>query len=116
MKALITFAACITLAVASTANAKTYGSRVYVPVGCGKVIKLVYKPRAVCIFGKTERIVWTSYGGSQALGRLPNDRYCGHACTVTLFRIRRACGRRIYTRLGIEQGDLFKLRAPRRCS
>jgi hypothetical protein len=108
---LVSIAAAI-VALPALAHGTAGDSRIYVPIGCGKV-KLVYKPRAMCLGngGNYRRLVWITYGGKRATAHGQFERNdCVPNCAegtstwvrtrVTVSRVRWACGKRIYTRLG----------------
>jgi hypothetical protein len=109
---LLVLVATVAAAILPVAGQGSGDHRVYVPVGCAK-IRLVYKPRAMCIGngGSFRRLTWDTYGGKQAVAHGQTfHNNCVPTCAegtgswvatrVTVWRVRWACGRRVYTRLG----------------
>jgi hypothetical protein len=108
----ILLALAVLTALPAVARGTAADNRVYVPIGCGK-IRLVYKPRAMCLGngGWFRRITWETYGGRRAIFQA-QELYntCKPTCVegrsywkhvrLSVSRVRWACGKRVYTRLG----------------
>ena len=89
-----------------------YDQRIYIPTSCSRYVAFKYRPRALCVGngGLFRRLTWDAYGGRRALAHgqtFHND--CVPDCAegtgswvatrISVFRVRWACGKRIYTRL-----------------
>jgi hypothetical protein len=108
-------------------SSATYDKRIYVPNGQSSsgTTRLAYRPRTMTPYAalKIRNIAWKAYGGRRAVGRgltigvLCKPGTTGRGCThwvptpFSVFRVRWACGKRIYTRMSIA-GRVFALWTP----
>jgi hypothetical protein len=110
-----------TLALPALVRGTGSDTRIYLPIGCGKV-RLAYRPTGMCLGNGVwfRRMTWETYGGRQATfhGQYEANT-CKPSCAqgrsywkhvrMTVWRVRWACGKRIYTRLGM---PAFRLWVP----